>query len=448
MRWLPRSLHARMLALSLLATLVALGLAGWAIAGVLERLVVQGLDQRLDAEVALLAGTVDRDGRVDRALLRQRLGAFDDGAGRRWRIEGPDGVLASADFPRLDAAPPLAGPPAPVAPPDAPDRLRPVEGGVEHGGRVHARRLVMTTARGPVMLTAAAPWSVVQRPIRGALIPLLAALAVLAALLTAATLVQLRLGLRPLRTLRAQVAEIRAGTRARVDEDQPDELRGLATELNALAAENAATLATARASMANLAHALKTPVAALAVELRGDSAHAALVGRIDATIRHYLARARATAINRRAATPIDEATDDLVALFRVQASERELRIEAEPSDLSVAVDRADLDELIGNLLDNAVRHARSRVAVAAALDPADARRVRVEVSDDGPGIPPADRARATASGVRLDERGAGHGFGLSIVTELAALYGGGLELAETPDGGLTARLILPAAGSV
>jgi signal transduction histidine kinase len=447
MRWLPRSLHARMLVLSLIATLVALGLAGWAIAGVLERLVVAGLDQRLDAEVALLAATVDRDGRVDRDLLRQRLGAFDDGAGRRWRIEGPDGVIASADFPRLDAAPPRPNPPAPPGPPGDAERLRPVEGEVEYGGRVHARQLVMTTARGPVTLTAAAPWSVVQRPIRGALAPLLAALAVLAVLLTAATLIQLRVGLRPLRALRAQVAAIRTGARTRVDEDQPDELRGLATELNALAEQNAATLATARGSMANLAHALKTPVAALAIELRRDAAQAALVGRIDATIRHHLARARATAIDRRATTPVADAIGDLVALFRVQASERGLRIEAEPGELSVAVDRADLDELLGNLLDNAVRHARSRVVVAVTRDPADPRRVRLDVGDDGPGIAPADRARATAAGVRLDERGGGHGFGLSIVTELASLYGGRLELRESPGGGLTARLILPAAAS-
>jgi signal transduction histidine kinase len=107
-----------------------------------------------------------------------------------------------------------------------------------------------------------------------------------------------------------------------------------------------------------------------------------------------------------------------------------------------AMDPQDLDELLGNLLDNAVRHAATRVAVTAVRD---ARWLDVVVSDDGPGIPDAARARVAQPGTRLDERGDGHGFGLAIAVELVTLYGGTLTLDAAPEGGLAARLRLPAA---
>ncbi len=113
----------------------------------------------------------------------------------------------------------------------------------------------------------------------------------------------------------------------------------------------------------------------------------------------------------------------------------------------MGVDAADLDELAGNLIDNAARHARSSVVVAAGRVGSF---VELRVTDDGPGIPAADRARATDPGVRLDERGDGHGFGLAIVRDLATLYGGRLRLSEADGGGLVAAVTLPvsaAAGS-
>lgn len=449
MRLLPRSLQARMLLLSAVATLIALAVAGWAIAGVLERFVVQGLDQRLDAEVALLATAVGTDGRIDRARLEGRLGAIEDGPGWRWRIAAPGGSIGSADFP------PLAPGPRPDHPPHGPaddaghapdDRLHPLDGPGEHGVRVHARQLTLHTTAGPVVLTAAAPWEVVRRPIRAALTPLLATLAALAALMATATLVQLRVGLRPVRRLRDAVAAIRAGRQDRVDEDQPTELRPLAVELNALAADNAAALAAARGSAANLAHALKTPVATLALGLRDDPVRAAQVGRIDATIRHHLARARMDAIDRRVATALAPAVADLAAAVRGLNAGRGIAIETDVAPaVLVAVDPQDLDEMIGNLLDNAARHAAHRVCVSAAIDRADARRVRIAVADDGPGIPADQRARMVAAGTRLDERGDGHGFGLFIASELATLYGGGLVLDDAAEGGLLAVLTVPPA---
>jgi signal transduction histidine kinase len=451
-RAILQSLHARMLALSIGATLVALVLAGWAITTVLERFVIGGLDQRLDAEVTLLASTVDANGQIDRTRLHQQLGAMEGKPGWRWQIDAPGSKLGSEDFPHLDAGPPLLPPPSLSGteglPFDHDDQLRPLEGASEEGFPVHARTMTLETRGGPVTLTALAPRSVVRRPIMGALAPLMAALAALAALLGGATLIQLRLGLRPIRRLREQVAAIRAGARESVDEDQATELKPLAVELNALSRENKAALAAARQSAANLAHALKTPVAALALELRDEPGRAAQLARIDATIRHHLARARADAADRRATTRLAPAIEDLVTAVRRLHSDRPLTIEADiPSDLAIAVDHQDLDELVGNLLDNAARFAASRVFVVARALDSDARRVVVEIGDDGPGIPAAERSQVTKPGVRLDERGDGHGFGLTIVTDLIALYGGTVRLEDRQGGGLAVCLTLPAAQS-
>ncbi|GGB31479.1 histidine kinase [Sphingomonas metalli] len=436
-RWFA-SLYGRMLALSAAATLIALGLAGWTMSGVLERFVIEGLDRRLDSQIAILSGSVDAAGHVDRRWLAERQGALAEGPGWRWRIAGPDGTIGSADFPVLADGPP--GPPGPDQ-----GRPRPRDGAAENGVAVHARELVLQTGGGTVRLTAAAPRDVIARPIRGAVAPLLAALAALALVLVTASWAQLRLGLAPLRRLRDEVAAIRAGQRSRVDEDVPSELRGLAEELNALTEANAAALAGARQSAANLAHALKTPVAALAIALRRDPDLAAQVARIDATIRHHLARARVQAADQRASTALAPAVDDLVATVARLHGGRGIAIATriEPG-IAVAVDAHDLDEMIGNLLDNAAKFARQRVAVTAERDAGDARTVRIVVCDDGPGIPAERRTVALEPGQRLDERVEGHGFGLSIVRELAELYGGTLSLGTGDMGGLLAELQLPA----
>jgi signal transduction histidine kinase len=447
---MPKSIQGRMLLLSAVAILAALGIAGWAIGGVLERVVTEGIDRRLDAEIALLASTVDRDGRIDRARLTARAGALEAGRGWHWRIEGPDGAIGSTDTPRLHGGPgpgdgPLPGPPGPPMLRDEADAPQVLEGEDRAGRSVHARRLVMQTGRGDVSLLAVAPRAVIARPLRDALVPLLAALAILAGLLAVATIVQLRLGLRPLARMRAQVAAIRDGTRTEVDEDQPVELRGLATELNALAGDRAAALATARQSAANLAHALKTPVATLALALRDDPAAAAQVARIDATIRHHLSRARAGTGDTRASTRVAPAVADLaVAIGRLHAARGIAVTHAVAGDPVAAMDAQDFDELLGNLLDNAARHAATQVRVEVRVQPGDARRLDLIVADDGPGIPAAERTRVTEPGVRLDERGEGHGFGLAIVRELAELHGGRLTLAERDGGGLEARVSLPA----
>jgi len=439
---LPRSLFGRMFALSLLATLAALVIAGVAIGGVLQRFVTENVDARLRDRLTALESAVRTNGTLDPALIARVTQRFPPG--EPWQVAQPSGArlgtpdLDADDRPRRDQAP---GPlPAPEQPAMPADDAQPFDGRVRDVGRVHGLTTTLDSASGPTRISVAVPRGQIDRPVLAALAPLTASLAILGLALGAAALLQLRVGLRPLRTLRAAVEAIRRGRATRVPDDLPDELVPLARELNALAAENDAALASARASAANLAHALKTPVSTLALHLGDDQAAQAQLRRIDATLRHHLGRARAAAIDRRATTVLAPALGDLAAAITALHKDRIVIPVDVPDALAAAIDPQDLDELAGNLIDNAARHAASLVHVTAVERD---RRIWLTVADDGPGIAPADHARATAPGTRLDERGDGHGFGLSIARELAELYGGALMLDVAPQGGLLARVSLP-----
>ncbi len=391
----------------------------------------------------MLDAAVGEDGTIDRALLRRVTGRGNATADAPWSIETPRGtigtVISRERFRHHARGRGRNGPPGPpMRGAGAETEGAPFEGRLADGTRVHGRE---TVRAGPVRIVVAVPRAQIERPLRMAMLPLVATLAIVAFALAGATWVQLRIGLRPLHRLRDRVVAIRAGEARSVPEDQPDELRPLAIELNALIADNDAALATARASAANLAHALKTPVATLALDLAGDP-RGRQVDRIDATIRHHLSRARDGMVDRRAATPLKPAIDGLVAAVGALHRDAGVTIAATVAAVTVAVDPADLDELAGNLIDNAARHARSRVDVSAMRDGG---MVALHVADDGPGIAAADRTRATDPGVRLDERGDGHGFGLAIVRDLAALYGGRLTLDAAAGGGLLAIVTLPVA---
>ncbi|RZM24769.1 MAG: HAMP domain-containing histidine kinase, partial [Sphingomonas sp.] len=245
------------------------------------------------------------------------------------------------------------------------------------------------------------------------------------------------------------LADVREGRTRHIPVDQPSELAPLARELNALIDQNEAGLAHARRHVANLAHGLKTPLAALGLRLTEggadpDGSLGAMVAEIDSRIRHHLGRARAAAPggSTRMRTPVAAAVEDLVAVMRrIHACAPVAVSVAIPPGTIVMVDAQDLDEMIGNLLDNAWRHARSAIAVNATVVGAS---VEIHIEDDGQGVPEIDRREALAPGRRLDERGEGYGFGLSITRELAELNGGTLVLAESRElGGLAATLILP-----
>lgn len=450
---LPRSLYGRLLVTALFATLAALAFAALSIGAVLDRFVMHGLDERLDAQIAVLAQAIRPDGSVDRARLVLAAPYDDPHGGWGWRIDAQGKTIASPAPPDLDAMHPPPGPrldPPPFA--ERRDAHARALDWRDRDGPRHARSLTLATPGGPVRITASAPRAIVDRPLRAAMAPLLASLLLLGGALTIATLVQLRIGLRPLARMRESLAAIRSGAATALPDTQPSELAPLAREINALLAENAAALANARGHVANLAHGLKTPLATLALALPPrdpDGTLRAQVARIDHAVRHHLGRARAATPGgaMRVATPLAPVLADLAdALARIHADRPVTAAVAIDPTLNVAVDRQDLDELLGNLLDNGWRWAASRIAVTAART-ADGRFVRLSVEDDGAGIPPDARVAALAAGQRLDERGDGHGFGLSIANELATLYGGTLTLESAALGGLAAIVTLPTSPS-
>lgn len=279
---------------------------------------------------------------------------------------------------------------------------------------------------------------------------LAASLAVVALTLLAAAALQVRMGLAPLRRLHAALLEFRAGRSPRLGGDYPRELQPLVDDLHGLLDENAEVVERSRTQTGNLAHALKTPLAVIAnATERLPGPDGALVHeqalRMAEQIELQLLRARAAAHASRkgpgcAARPVAESLRR--ALDRLHAHRGvALAVEAD-GEPRFAGDARDLQDMLGNLLDNAMQWARTRVLLRLAA--ADGR-LGLEVHDDGPGIAPAERARVLERGARLDEDRPGSGLGLTIVDELARLYGGRLALdASASLGGLAARLDLPA----
>jgi signal transduction histidine kinase len=264
---------------------------------------------------------------------------------------------------------------------------------------------------------------------------------------------QVRYGLRPLRLLQEEVAAIRRGDSERVSAAFSNDLAPLAGELNLLTASNREILERARTQVGNLAHALKTPLSVITNEARSEnSPFAAKVAEQAAVMRDqvtwYLDRARAAARAGVIGAVADVApvVAGLIRTFEKLYDERGIEFSADLAPgLRFRGERQDLEEMIGNLVDNAGKWANSQVTVRAASEPSPGRpMLTILIDDDGPGLPQASRAAALARGRRLDESRPGSGLGLSIVVDLAAVHGGAVALEDSPLGGLRVRLKLPA----
>jgi signal transduction histidine kinase len=270
--------------------------------------------------------------------------------------------------------------------------------------------------------------------------------------LVGAIVLQVRIGLRPMAALRSSLAAVRRGDAETVEEDLPPDLRPLGQELNALVRSNREVVERARTHVGNLAHALKTPLSVIVNEVRkGHTPDASKIGEqatvMRAQVNHHLERARMAA-QRRVIGVSSEAAPVLARLVKVMAKihgDRNLNVTFDADKgLFFRGEEHDLEEMAGNLIDNACKWARSRVEVSLErLDGAGSERLAIRVSDDGPGLSPDQRAEALKRGRRLDETVPGTGLGLSIVVDLAALYGGELDLSPSAAGGLRATLELP-----
>ena len=258
-------------------------------------------------------------------------------------------------------------------------------------------------------------------------------------------------GLQPLRRVRAEIAAVRSGSAQRVATDFVSEVAPLMHGINQLLSEAEEQAEDARRHAGNLAHALKTPMAILVNESTGkDTPLAAVVQRQTGSMRrhvdYHLARARALgrrgALNMR--SPVWPSLEALRrTVERMYPGQVTIDLDGE-RDLDFLGERQDLEEMVGNLIDNAAKYGGGRVFVTLSTEGADM--ILIEVEDDGPGIPPEKRDALFQRGARLDTDKPGTGLGLAIVRDVAEIYDGMVELGESEDlGGVCARLILPRA---
>lgn len=437
------SLAFRLVAGAALWSVAALAVGGFLLSSVFRDSVEEGFDARLRVllEGLIVATDVNETGELElvRPLGESR---FDQPySGWYWQITDPMGELlrsrslfdqALAELPLGEAVSTydLQGPEG--------QRLR-----------AAARQITMPGHDSPIRFSVAGDLSEVEREVASFNGTLIWSLSALGLGLVAAVLLQVRFGLLPLRRMRTALAQIRLGRADRLEGRFPSEVTPLAEELNALLEHNAAVLERARTHVGNLAHALKTPLSILSNATTNEKGPLSetvqrQTQRMRRQVDQYLARARAAATARvlGANTNVAEVVQDLTrALVRIHA-ERHVSIEqACPGDITFRGERQDLEEMVGNLLDNAFKWADGKIRVSAEKSDD---RLWLYVDDDGPGLPESERERILRRGVRLDETVPGSGLGLSIVSDIADLYEGDIALETSPLGGLRAKLELPA----
>jgi signal transduction histidine kinase len=287
-------------------------------------------------------------------------------------------------------------------------------------------------------------------------IPLAMALGLAGLVLVAATIFQVRFVLQPLHVIEKRLSAVRSGRAEKLEGEFPAEVQPLQTELNALIKSNQEIIERARTQVGNLAHALKTPLAVIVNEAREDKTPSSKVAEqaqiMADQVNYYLDRARMAArvgvIGRQ--TEVAVVAEGIVrALQRIYA-ERHLELSVDiPASARFQGERQDLEEMLGNLLDNACKWAATRVILKVdvqlvpQINPSAL--LHICVDDDGPGLTPEQRAQGIARGRKLDEGKPGSGLGLSIVADLAQSYRGQFKLEQGILGGLSARLELPAA---
>lgn len=314
---------------------------------------------------------------------------------------------------------------------------------------VVAQQIRLPELNFPVQYTVAVDEALISEELRPFNVTLGWSLGIIWIGLMVAALIQVRYGLRPLRRIRAALAEVRSGQNDHLDGDFPPEVTPLVEELNAHLNQIAEVVERARTHVGNLAHALKTPLSVLRNDAGSqDGALADTVRRqseiMQRRVDHYLVRARTAATGGLLGvrTEIAPVADDLRRTLLKIHRDKDLAIDvAVPTGLAFRGDRQDLEEIIGNVLDNACKWAKSRISLDVA-SPASGE-VLLAIEDDGPGLTPEEREEALGRGKRLDETVPGSGLGMSIIEEISGLYGGEMRLDEAGLGGLRVEVKLP-----
>ncbi|MBC8268974.1 MAG: sensor histidine kinase [Rhodospirillaceae bacterium] len=315
--------------------------------------------------------------------------------------------------------------------------------------RAMARTYTLPDARAPVTILVAGPADDIERATRDFAGILAIALSLLGIGLMAAAFLQVRFGIRPLIQMREELAQVRAGRATRMIGPFAAEIEPLADELNGLLDHNTEILERARTQAGNLAHALKTPLAVLLNEanhVKGEVAdsirHEAAM--MNDQINRHLSKARAAGSRGVLGVRADLGETTLAlqrTLMRIH-DKKNIEITVHGVEgLSFQGERQDLEEMLGNLMDNACKWATSQVRVDGRQE---GQWLLLSIEDDGPGIPETALSDVIDRGRRLDETTPGSGLGLSIVRDVAELYEGKLDLSHSTLGGLAARLKLPA----
>jgi two-component system sensor histidine kinase PhoQ len=448
------SLSARLLvAVSLLLLLffgITITLLHVAFRDAAERAIRERLDVQLI--VLLAAAEADASGTITMPETLPEPRFSTPGSGLYGEIVTPEGE-------RIWRSPSLVGRALRETIPDQPGRSTFARTETADGETVFATSILVefdvagASAR-PLVFTVAESFAPFRADVARFRSQLLGWFGLLTVVLLGAQALLMRVLLRPLRRVEREIGEIESGRRTELGGGYPTELKGVTENLNALLAGERARLERYRRTLGNLAHSLKTPLAVMRTALEGrprDDTLVTQVERMNDIVGYQLQRAAAwgggTTLGR---API--AVGDVVAqlgdaLRKVYADKSvQLATDVAP-DARFYGEHGDLLELVGNLLDNAFKWCRGRVALTVRpLAQGDARRpgIVVIVEDDGPGIPEADRARVLGHGVRADESTPGHGIGLAVVDDIARLHGGSVAIDRSALGGARVEVRLPA----
>lgn len=448
-----RSIAARLVLSALFWSVAILLLAGVILSALYRDTAERAFDQRLLVYTNNLASDLVALGNPDRDLPSIGDPRFElPLSGWYWQVERPN-----ADRQEVRSSKSLFGGSLPsLLSPENKDQF----GGIRKGyGPAPDERMMRIVERdidlgkdGRFIMRVAGLADEIDVDVNRFVFSLMITFALLGLALSISTLLQIRFGLRPLSNLRAALEAIRRGESERIPGQYPRDIAPLAQELNLLLDTNQEILERARTQVGNLAHALKTPLSVIVNEVDAAPEDVAAKVREQATImsdqvRHYLDRARAAALAGTLGT-MTEIEPLITAFERTFAKiyrEKALVIRVEiPTGMRFRGERQDFEEMVGNLIDNACKWANAEVRITGRTTEEDGRlRLKLLIDDDGPGLSEDVRNDVLKRGRRLDESKPGSGLGLSIVSDLAALYRGNLVLDHSPLGGLRAKLVLP-----
>ncbi|HEX6959131.1 MAG TPA: ATP-binding protein [Ferrovibrio sp.] len=433
------SLSLRLVAAALIWMLFLLGIGGAVLTLAFRQSAVQEFGHRLDAvlRTVIAAAEVGPDGSL---IVKPSLGdpRFEQiFSGWYWQVAGPSGRLTRSRS-LWDSTLPVHT--------DG-DERREIEGPKGEPLLVVERDIEFPGLGGPVHMLIAGDMRELSDRTRSFNTLLFATIGLFALGMAIAIVIQVRFGLRPLRLLTDRLALVRSGKEKHLTGVYPREVAPLVETMNAILDHDAELIQRARTHVGNLAHGLKTPLAVLQTELRGNPDKAAIetqLRRMSRLIDHHLARAAAMAGSGRAlGLQVDvrsTASDIASVLSRIHADKRiETMIDMD-AHITFRGSREDLEEMLGNLMENAWKWARRRVLISARVAEGN---LHIAVEDDGPGLSEEQTAAVMQRGAKLDETVPGWGLGLGIVADIAALNDGTIAIGRSDLGGVKAELSLP-----